>query len=91
MKEGNLTAAKQCSTWIELPCSTGFFFFWVSNWNFLAICAGDVDLVVVNETLKRALVLWNRAAAQGRMISSWAPQAPCLIYSFGTRPLHGVW
>jgi len=60
--------------------------FSVSNWNFLAISTGDVDLVVVNETLKRALVLWNRAAAQGRVISSLAPQALCLIYSLGTRP-----
>ena len=63
----------------------------ISNCHFLAISAGDTALVVVNETLKWALVLWNRAAAQGRMISSLAPQAPCLIYNLGTRPLHRVW
>jgi len=75
----------------SIQCELNFLIFSISNCNFLAISAGDVDLVVVNETLKRALVLWNRAAAQGRMISSLAPQAPCLIRSLGTRPLHRVW
>jgi len=37
----------------------------ISNCHFLAISAGDIGLVVVNETLKWTLVLWNRAAAQG--------------------------